>query len=402
VKVSSLEINDCNDIGSALSSASSASPYIGGSGGMDRNVQDATQEDSAQMEGSAFQPAVHSTPGAGSESASQGDPTQGQDHYVPFQAMPGLMGRQNLMQAPPGFQGWAYPWLPSAPQAPLELAPQTPRGHTLQPRQVNVPTFDGTTAWEEFHTQFEIVKTFCQWTPTESAVHLATSLRGDAVRTLEALDPADRCHYPSLVETLTRRYGRAGQRDLSRIQLRGLRQGKQQSLQELAQAVVTLCRRAYPALPAETRDELSRDHFLDALLDPDVRWRVSQSRPATLDAALHNALEMEVINETERQRSGTRNLRAIGATPEESVAVVRTDLEQLQKGITDALTQGFAALQVQLSNAQERQPCRYTSGQGGDQEREGDRDNDRRHRCYKCDSPDPLKRDCPLRKDSEN
>ena len=361
---------------------------------MDGYVPDATQVDSAtsQRDGSLFRPTMHSTPTSGNERASQEmHHGQGQNPGIPIQAAPGLLGWQAPLQAPPGFQGWPYPWLP---QAPPTVAPSA--------KTVNVPTFDCATVWEEFQTQFELVSSFYGWNPTEKAVHLATSLRGEAVRALETLDPLSRCDYNRLVEALTRRYGRAGQRDISRIKLRGLHQGRQQSLQELAQTVVTLCRRAYPTLPADTRDELAKDHFLDALLDPEMRWRVCQSRPTSLDDALRIALEVESINDVERQRTGARNLRIVGTAPEESIAAVTwqsSELEQLQKGIKDALAQGFAALQAQFAG--QGVCARSTSpGQGGT--RKAEVNNDRQRRCYKCGSTDHLKKNCPQKKTSGN
>ena len=62
---------------------------------------------------------------------------------------------------------------------------------------------------------------------------------------------------------------------------------------ELAEYVETLTRAAYPDASPELQDIIARDNFIDALSDDDVRLKIHQSRPPSLQAALESAIELE-------------------------------------------------------------------------------------------------------------
>jgi hypothetical protein len=47
-----------------------------------------------------------------------------------------------------------------------------------------------------------------------------------------------------------------------------------------------LVNKAYHKAPAEVRETLSTDHFLDALVNSEMRIRIKQSRPANLNQAI--------------------------------------------------------------------------------------------------------------------
>ena len=117
----------------------------GGSGGiMDRYVQDTTQRGSQWAAGNIVSPSVTPTLQASS---------------FPVQSMSGVGGWQTPMfQPPPGFSGWTDPWPPQA--QPISSPQARLYGPAHHARAVNLPVLDGTTAWKEFHTQFEMVITF--------------------------------------------------------------------------------------------------------------------------------------------------------------------------------------------------------------------------------------------------
>ena len=59
-----------------------------------------------------------------------------------------------------------------------------------------------------------------------------------------------------------------------------------ETLPELGQAIRRLVNKAYHKAPAEVRETLSTDHFLDALVNSEMRIRIKQSRPANLNQAI--------------------------------------------------------------------------------------------------------------------
>jgi hypothetical protein len=64
-------------------------------------------------------------------------------------------------------------------------------------------------------------------------------------------------------------------------------------MSELAETVETLTRTAYPDASTELQDIVARDNFIDSLPDDDMQLKIRQVRPATLQIALQNAMELE-------------------------------------------------------------------------------------------------------------
>ena len=58
---------------------------------------------------------------------------------------------------------------------------------------------------------------------------------------------------------------------------------------------------AYPSAPYDVRETLSKEYFIDALIDSDIRLRIKQSRPATLNDAIRLAVELEAFVKSEEK-----------------------------------------------------------------------------------------------------
>lgn len=204
---------------------------------------------------------------------------------------------------------------------------------SAQPRSekpLRANNYDGTTSWEDYKAQFDLIAENNRWANVNKAIHLAASLKGNAQAILGDLDERSRRDYSSLVAALSCRFGAEHQTDLYRSQLKTLTRKKDQSLPELAQATQRLTRQAYPDASQTLREELARDNFIDALPDADVRWRIKQTRPPTLRAALTTAVEFEAFQLADRQR--TRAARAVQPNKEEpSTSKTTPPAEDLDK-----------------------------------------------------------------------
>ena len=193
-------------------------------------------------------------------------------------------------------------------------SPEKPQRSTRKPL-VRPSTFDGKGSWEDYQAQFNIVAKLNDWTDDQSkATYLAVSLSGAARAVLGDLSEAERKNYEVLVKALDSRFGAGNQTEMHRATLRSRCRQKEESLPELAQAIRRLTRLAFPDVPPNLRDTMARDHFVDALSDPDVRWKVQQSRPKTLDEALTIAVELEAFVSADRQRA--RPVRAAWTSAE--------------------------------------------------------------------------------------
>ena len=145
-----------------------------------------------------------------------------------------------------------------------------------------VPKFDGKSSWEVFKVQFDIAAEINGWQEDDKAVFLATALEGKAALVLGNLSSPERRDYEVLVTALTTRFGMAHQSELARAKLKCKTKTKKESIPELAEYVETLTRAAYPDASAELQDIMARDNFIDALPDDDIRLKIRQSRPSSL------------------------------------------------------------------------------------------------------------------------
>jgi hypothetical protein len=226
------------------------------------------------------------------------------------------------------------------------------RASTAIPRACNKPQlvkptqFDGKSSWTDYIVQFEMVAELNQWDDRVKAMHLASSLRGVAQSVLGDLDRVARFNYESLTEALDRRFCAENKSELNKTLLKNRSRIDGESLPELSQALRRLAKHAYPEASFTMQDSLAKDQFLDAVGDSDLRWKIFQARPRTLDEALEIAVECEAFQKAESQRSGhnafnkSRHVRAVMREHDEQVGTVPPkpdENQELLKAILDHL-----------------------------------------------------------------
>ena len=157
---------------------------------------------------------------------------------------------------------------------------------------------------------------------------------------------------------------------------RTLYRKKDQSLPELAQTTRRLTRQTFPEA---TRETLAKNHFIDALPDADVRWRIQQTRPKSLKDALTTAVELEAFQTANIQRSQANRVvvphaqTAAAASPEDKKYVPG----HLEKKL-DTMAKLLQSLVSSLTNP--KRPSREQTNPA---------------RCWTCGKPGHLQRDCP-------
>ena len=222
--------------------------------------------------------------------------------------------------------------------------------------------FDGTTSLQDYLVQFEMTSELNRWDDNVKAMELATSLRGAAQSILSDLRPEQRRSYDSLVDALTARFEPNNQTELYRAQIKGRLRKKSESVQELAQDIKRLVRRAYPQASSDLRDQIARDCFIDALNEHELEFFVYQGKPRSVDEATQLALEFEAF-QSGRKRSHMVRQCTKGDNPEsDTLAKINEQLEKLQTEITD------------MKNNPDRNVV-----------------------CYSCKDPGHKSKDCPKR-----
>ena len=77
--------------------------------------------------------------------------------------------------------------------------------------------------------------------------------------------------------------------------------GKDESIPELAQMIRKLTRQAYANASSNLLDVLALDHFIDALTDADMRFRLREARPKNIAEAEIIAVRIETSWQTNNE-----------------------------------------------------------------------------------------------------
>jgi hypothetical protein len=128
-------------------------------------------------------------------------------------------------------------------------------------------------------------------------------MRGSACQYLGTLTDEVKNDFMRLTMSLTRRFNPENQSELYRVQLRNRVRLPDETLPELSQEIRRLVQLAYPAAPNQLIEMLAKDHFVDAVNDGEIRWRIFQSKVQDLDQATAAAVEIETYKKPESQRN---------------------------------------------------------------------------------------------------
>ncbi|XP_036355945.1 uncharacterized protein LOC118761880 [Octopus sinensis] len=189
--------------------------------------------------------------------------------------------------------------------------PLSPRvqGSSVVPIRKKPQEFDGKVSWEAYRIQFEMLADQNGWDEGQSAVQLATSLKGPALEVLGRLSEVDRGHYSALVEVPQKKYGAMYQSETYRARFRTRVRARGEPLQQLAQDLEGMVHKAYPTAAPDLLSLLLKEQFIDALESTNLKVQVKQTRPGTMQEALASVLEFESYI-----KSSTGNFRVSGGS----------------------------------------------------------------------------------------
>ena len=121
---------------------------------------------------------------------------------------------------------------------------------------------------------------------------------------------------------------------------------------------------------------LAKDQFIDALENREIRIKLRESGPKTLNEAVSRALQIEAMYEAESRRSKGRSVRVV----QEPSRSENSELVELLKQNTAAMNQI-----VNFVQQQQQQPSGEPKRNGRGLEPNAGRARDRRFRlCFKC------------------
>jgi hypothetical protein len=253
------------------------------------------------------------------------------------------------------------------------------------------PVFDGTSTWSSYLKQFELVAEMNKWSQHQKALHLATSLKGEAQSILDDLDSDQLRNYSALVNKVNQRFGSEHQTEVFRAILRNRVRQPRETIPQLAHEIRKLVKLAYPTREHGLLDDLTKEHFVNSLPDADTRWKIHQSRPRNLDESVRIAVELEAFQMAEQHRTSNRKVvRVITAENDVSSFQTEDDIACRQTDIMmDDLPKILETMSLQLEQLQDRKPSYNSNRRSSYDSKRGPR------RCYRCDDPTHIIRNCP-------
>ena len=215
--------------------------------------------------------------------------------------------------------------------------------------KIKLTSYDGSSCWNDYAVKFEMLSEMNGWNDKVKAMYLAANFRGSAQCVLGDLDDDSRHDYTALVTALNNRFGSNNQKELFRVQLKNRQRKREETLPELAQSIRRLTRLAYPSATYVLQETLSQEHFIDALTDGEIRWRVFQSKPETLADAVRIAVELEAFQAADRQRGVTRKMARVIVPEQDKESEQSKEMKDIQGKIL-SLSDELGALTKALNN----------------------------------------------------
>ena len=129
---------------------------------------------------------------------------------------------------------------------------------------------------------------------------LSLSLRGDALRVLQAIPLQERQNLDELLTRLEMRFGNKHMERVYRSQLINRCQKPNETLQEFEFDIIRLIKSAYPSVSDDVYQSLAIDRFLEGLRELETQQAVND--------ALTQALEFEAVKKSVRSHARVRAL----------------------------------------------------------------------------------------------
>ena len=165
--------------------------------------------------------------------------------------------------------------------------------------------------WDSWISHFEDCAIINGWNDRRKAQFLAVRMRGAALPQLQSLATGARENYATLKEALREKFVPKERVELHKAEFRARHRERDEKLPDLASSLRRLVSRAYPEAVPDLQDSLAKDQFINALEDREIRIKLRESGPKTLDEAVSRALQIEAMYEAESRRSKGRSVRVV-------------------------------------------------------------------------------------------
>ena len=242
------------------------------------------------------------------------------------------------------------------------------------------PKYDGCTDFCTYRVQFEVLAKQQKWSQEKQGVMLLSRLKG---RALDVAAQGEDLSYTGLVSRLKSHFSPEHE-EMFAQKLQALRKSSSQTWEDLAFEVRLLTRKAYGNSNDETKERLGVHAFVNAITDDGLRQKVRDAHPSTIQAALDRVRQVEADQAIEQQRhhktDDTKGVIHVvhDEESEQNMRDLKKEVEELRRELKQKLSGATSKSEGQNPRGNSRGPR-----------------NPRGLKCYFCDSPDHLLRDCP-------
>ncbi|KAK3746111.1 hypothetical protein QZH41_015524, partial [Actinostola sp. cb2023] len=248
--------------------------------------------------------------------------------------------------------------------------------------------------WASWLCYFKKCAKLNKWDDEQQRDFLSVRLRASALEIFLGLsEDTQNGVFRELVDALTEKFVPAERLELYKSEFNARRRGQDEKLIDLSAAIGKLARKAFPGAPAEIVDQLAKDRFIEALRSRDLRIKIREGSPKTLDNAVSRAIQLESIYEAE----GGKTI----ATKPVHVVQQHDNHHRTDDAMTALLERNTAALETVVNLVKSfagRQPL---------PERTDERDvigtprRPRKPTCWACGGTGHSRRDCLNRQSNQ-
>ena len=164
------------------------------------------------------------------------------------------------------------------------------------------------------------------------------------------------------MSALSARFEPVHQSELYRAKIKSRIRQRGESIPELAQGIRKLVRLAYPSAPAEVREQLSKDCFIDSMNSADLEWSILQGKAKTVDDEIKLALEYEAFQRGKRGRQS--DFRPFRASEETLLSATGSQYRPGQQQSNYGSSTVIGASQQPSNNSYNNKQCAFCHRNG--------------------------------------